>query len=67
MRRSMGVGAYRDGGDASPLVFAASLPLGGTRGPLDQKFQRQEEDVEWKSFVCPSIYWMKSGVASLHW
>jgi len=29
----IGVGAYRDGGDTS-------LPGGGTRGLLDQKFQR---------------------------
>ena len=65
---SMGVGAYRDGGDASPLVFAASPPLGGDAGSSGPKVPKaKEEDVEWKSFVCPSIYWMKLGVASLHW
>ena len=52
----MGVGAYRDGGDASPLVFAASPSLGGDAGSSGPKVPKaKEEDVEWKSIVCPSI------------
>jgi len=54
----MGVGPYRDGGDAPPLIFAAS-PLGGgdagSSGPKVPKV-KEEEDMKWKSFVCPSIY-----------
>ena len=52
----MGVGAYRDGGDTSLPVFAASPPRGG-RGVLWTKSSkgkmRRRHGVEKPCLVCP--------------